>query len=223
MKTNFTSITLTSCVASLSFWTATSTAAIVTYEFTATIATVSGTPFGYSSAQARTQPVTGFFTYNTLTPDVTTLTGRGYYPHTLGGGGFRASFLGTVVTGSATPYVQIEDLSSDTFRFNDGPLGSPAGGLMSVNGSPDNTVRVGMAFTASDSYGVFTSDALPENLAFANPPLANPVSFSHTVSIVDSGGTMLLQMSTLNMVPEPSVAALAALGLAALCVRRRRR
>lgn len=91
---------------------------------------------------------------------------------------------------------------------------------MSVNGLPDNTVRVGMGFTASSA---FTSDALPADLAFAHPPLANPVSFPHTFVIEDSGGRLLLQMSTLNLVPEPSAAALAALGLAAAFLPRRRR
>jgi hypothetical protein len=161
--------------------------------------------------------VTGHFTYDTSTPDVNVADPtRGYYPHSAGGG-FMASFLGTVVTGSATPYVRIENLSSDTFRFSDGLLASPAGGMMSVNGSPDNSVRVGMGFTASSA---FTSDALPVDLAFAHPPLANPVAFPHTFVIEDGAGRLLLQMSTLNVVPEPSAAALVALGLAAAFLRR---
>jgi hypothetical protein len=130
-----------------------------------------------------------------------------------------ASFLGTVVTGSATPYVRIENLSSDTFRFSDGLSGSPAGGMMAVNGTPDGTVRVGMGFTTSNA---FTSDALPLDFPFAKPPLANPVSFPHTFAITDSGGTLLLQLSTLTVVPEPSAAALAAFGLVAVSLRRRR-
>lgn len=217
MKTNFIRIGLLATVGSLAFWTATGTAAVVTFGYTATIATVAGSPFGYSAEQARTHPVTGFFTYDTSTPDVNAAdTTRGHYPHSAGGG-FQANFLSTVVTGSATPYVRIENLSSDTFRFSDGLLGSPVGGMMSVNGAPDNTVRVGMAFTTSNA---FTSDALPVNFAFANPPLANPVSFPHTFVIEDSGGRLLLQMSTLNVVPEPAAAALAALGLAVVFLRR---
>lgn len=219
MNRNFFSKALAGTGAALSFWPATGAAAMVTYEFTATIATVSGTPFGYTTEQARTQPVTESFSYDTNTPDVNLGdTARGWYPHSAGGG-FLATFLGTVITGSATPYVRIENLSFDTFRFFDGTSSSPAGGLMSVNGSPNSTVQVGMAFTSSNA---FTSDALPVNLAFANPPLANPVSFSHTFSIVDSGGTLLLNMSTLNVVPEPSTAALAAVRMAVAFARRRR-
>ncbi len=204
---------------SLALLSATGSAAVVTIGYTATIATVSGSPFGYTADQARTQPVTGHFSYNTNTSDTNTGDpGRGYYPHT-SGGDFVAMFLGTVVTGSATPHVRIENLSSDTFRFSDGLLGSPApGGIMAVNGTPDGTVRVGMAFTASNA---FISDALPLDFPFANPPLANPVAFSHTFSITDSGGSLLLQLSTLTVVPEPSAAALAALGLVAASLRRR--
>jgi hypothetical protein len=220
MNTYFVRIGLLATAGSLVFWPATGTAAVVTFGYTATIATVTGSPFGYSVEQARTQPVTGHFSYDTDTLDTNVADpGRGYYPH-ISGGGFLATFLGTVVTGSATPHVRIENLSSDTFRFYDGPLGSPAGGMMSVNGAPDSTVRVSMAFTASSA---FSSDALPANLAFANPPLANPVSFPHTFVIEDSGGKLLLQMSTLTAVPEPSGAALVALGLAAGCFRRCRR
>ena len=219
MKRSFIKIGMSSTLGLLALLPATNSAAVVTIEYTGTIATVSGSPFGYSAEQARTQPVIGRFTYNTSTPDVNVadLT-RGNYPHTAGGG-FLAEFLGKVVTGSATPYVRIENLSSDTFRFNDGLLASPAGGIMTVNGSPDGTVRVGMAFTTSNA---FTSDALPVHLAFANPPLANPVSFPHTFALEDSGGKLLLQLSTLTVVPEPSAAALASLGVAAGFLRRRR-
>jgi len=157
--------------------------------------------------------------YNTATADVNASAQRGNYPHSFGGG-FLANFLSMTVTGSAAPYVTIEDLASDTFRFNDGATGTPAGGTMSVNGTPDVNVRVAMAFT--DSSGTaFASDGLPQNLAFANPPCTNPINFPHTFSIRDSDGTLLLQMNTLNVVPEPPELALLAPGLSILCGRRR--
>src|SRR4051812_20464338 len=92
-----------------------------TVSFTATVQTVGGTPFGFSTAITGAQ-ATGSFTYNTATADTNPGdTTRGNYPHTGGGGAFTATVGGKTITGSSTPLAQVENLNPDTFRFEDGP------------------------------------------------------------------------------------------------------
>ncbi|MEM7393677.1 MAG: hypothetical protein AAF492_15135, partial [Verrucomicrobiota bacterium] len=105
---------------------------LVTFSFSGTAGTVIGTPFGTNVTFGT--PVSGLFTYDTDTGDVNPAPGRGDYPHT-NNGGFTASFSGLTISGSSTPFVQVEDLNPDTFRFIDGPrLIGNQGGVMSVNG-----------------------------------------------------------------------------------------
>jgi hypothetical protein len=116
--------------------------------------------------------------------------------------------LDTTITGSGTPFVEVENFGSgvsDTFRFLDGPrnIGNQ-GGIMSVNGTPDNKVELGIAF--SDTSGnAFSSDALPNPLPFAVPPLSepSPFFFAHTFSIKDgTNGTLLLQLNSISMAAD---------------------
>lgn len=180
----------------------------VTVNFDARIATVSNTPFGYTSEQAREQQVLGSFMYDLTKADINGTSSRGHYPHTGGGGAFTASFLNTTITGSGTPFVEIENFGggvSDTFRFIDGPrtIGNQ-GGVMSVNGTPDNKVELGIAFTDT-SGNAFSSDALPNPLPFAVPPLSepSPFFFAHTFSIKDgTNGTLLLQLNSISMAAD---------------------
>jgi hypothetical protein len=175
----------------------------VTVEYSAFIATVAGNPFGLD-ASARLAPVSGSFTYETSTPD--TLPGdplRGEYPHKAGGG-FTAEFLGLVMTGSATPLVQVENFTTDVFRYVDGGSGR----VMSLGGVPNPNLGLFIAFV--DSFGAaFSSDALPSTFPFAQPPLGGPpVTFPHTFTLTDGNGTLLLQLSSLTqqpavVVPEP--------------------
>jgi hypothetical protein len=198
----------------------------VTTQYTATATTIVGSPFGYTTT-AGIAPITGFFTYNRATADTNASAQRGDYPHTGGGGAFQAVItngtLNRTITGSGTPFVQIEDLNPDTFRFIDGPRPvGPQGGTMSVNGTPNTSVQLLLAMTDS-SGNAFTNDSLPASFPFARPPLANPApTFPHTFSLVDSGGTLLLQFTSLQPVPEPSVLALTLLGPAAYVIARRR-
>ena len=74
---------------------------------------------------------------------------------------------------------------------------------MSLDGVPDPSVQLLLAFT--DSSGTaFIDDALPTPLPFAVPPLSepNPFFFPHTISLSDSGGTLLLQLNGINMVQQ---------------------
>lgn len=176
----------------------------VTVMYQAHIATISGTPFGFDSS-ARTEIVTGSFTYDRTTGDVSPAdAARGNYPHLGGGGAFQATVLGTTITGSTTPYVQIEDFGagvSDTFRYIDGPrsIGNQ-GGVMNVNGAARQDVQLTIAFTDS-SGNAFTNDSLPFPLPFAVAPLAqpSPFFFPHTFSLKDNSGTMLLQLDSIRM------------------------
>jgi hypothetical protein len=195
----------------------------VTVQYTATVVTVSGTPFGFNSS-IRLAPISGFFTYNrgnvdTLPAD----TARGNYPHTPAfPGAFSAILQGTTFTGSATPFAQVENFAgADTFRFEDGP--SNNAGIMSVNGTPNAVAALFMALT-DGSGNAFANDSLPALFPFARPPLANPApTFPHTFSLSDSGGTLLMQFNTLNAVPEPSALALALVAPGVVAARRWRR
>ena len=178
-------------------------AAPVTFELETHIATVSGNPFGFDNS-VRLEGVSAIVTYETTTADVNSSATRGNYPHTFGGV-FFADVLGIEISGSATPYVQIEDLNPDTFRYIDGPRTiGPAGGIMSVDGIANPDVELLLAFT--DSSGVaFADDSLPNPLPFAVPPLSEPSPsfFPHTISLSDGNGTLLLQLDSIQTAPRP--------------------
>ncbi len=196
--------------------------------FTATVQTVSGTPFGFDSS-IRLAPANGFFLYDTRTADSNPSdTQRGDYRHTAAApGAFRITVNNLTVSGSQTPDVQIENFTgADTFRFIDGPRAvGPQGGIMSANGTPNSNIQLGIAMTDS-SGNAFSSDALPSTFPFAQPPLNSnlPNSFPHTFSLSDANGTLLFQLNSLTQgVPEPSSFLLVLLGPAFVAVGRRAR
>jgi hypothetical protein len=195
----------------------------VTIQYSGTVVTVSGTPFGFTSA-VRTAPITGSFTYDTRTADTSPAdTTRGNYPHTTFPGAFSAVIQGTSFTGSATPFAQVENLNPDTFRFEDGP--SNGGGIMSVNGTPNALAALFIAMTDSAG-GAFSSDALPATFPFAQPPLVNGSNvpqYPHTFSLSDNNGTLLMQLNSINIqpVPEPSSLVLVLVGPGLMALRRR--
>ena len=209
------------CVASTVLLSNTSSSADpVTFNYSAQVATVTGSPiFGVNITIGDT--VTGFFTYESSTPDSNASNDRGDYLH-ISGGAFRASVVGlnTVITGSTTPFVQVENLSSDTFRYIDGA--HPANqvnpdGVMMLNGVPDADIELFLAI--SDSSGsVFVDDSLP------NPfPISMPPNIPHTFSLNDGNATILLQFTSLTPVPEPSTMAILSIGFVAVMATRRRR
>ena len=178
-------------------------AAPVTFELDTYIATVTGNPFGFDNS-VRLENVPATVTYDTSPTDINSSATRGDYPHA-SGGAFFADILGTEITGSSTPFVQIEDLNPDTFRFIDGPRTvGPAGGTMSVDGVLDPDVLLTIAFTDS-SGGAFADDSLPSPLPFAVPPLSqpSPFFFPHTIALSDDNGTLLLQLNDIRMSQSP--------------------
>ena len=173
-------------------------AAVVRIEFTAQISTVAQSPFGLDGS-ARTQMVSGYFQYDTSTPDQGSSAGRGDYLHERNGA-FRIELPSDiVVTGSATPQLQIEDLGSDTFRFQDGlSVFEPTVGAMSVNGVADEELNLTIAITDSSGNAV-NSTAAP--VAFSFTP-----AMPHTFSLSHDAGTLLMQFVTLTVPGGPEVA-----------------
>lgn len=158
----------------------------ITIEITAHVATVSGTPFGIAPAWGT--EVSGTFVFDTSTLDSNPDGDRGDYPHT-GNGAFTVVIEGhaVTVTGSTTPWIQIENLAPDTFRFIDGPRTSgPMGGIMSVNGLADPDIQLRIEVT-DESGAAFDDDSLPVEFPFVLP--GDP----HTFSLKDDQGTLLLQ------------------------------
>ncbi len=178
---------------------ASSEAETIEIRFEATAQTVVGTPFGGTVPRLTT--ATGSFFYQTSTPDTNPSPDRGNYPHS-GGGGFTACFIDKEIKGSATPFVQIENLDPDTFRFIDGPrLVGSQGGIMRVNGVADATIELGIAITDS-SGNAFSDDALPDSFPFYHQ---GPFPWPHTFSLRDSGGTILFQFTRTLPVSLPVI------------------
>ena len=171
------------------------TGSFVTLDFTACIETVAGTPFGVSTADLNAV-VSGLFTYDANATDSNPNIQRGDYQQA--NGFFEVTLPnGSRITGSATPFTQVEDFTaptSDTFRFIDGPrtVGNQ-GGTMSLDGTQDTNIQLHIAM--SDGTGTtFSDDSLPDPFPFVTgniPP--------HTFSLRDdgTGDTVLLQFKTI--------------------------
>lgn len=212
-------------------------AAQVTVLYEAEAFTVTGMPFGVNVPNGTT--VTGSFTYDDTTIDSNGSLGFGDYIHA-SGGGFTAMFTGQDVatnpvniniTGSTTPTVQVNYIPAtgvyDTWRFYDGPrVVGLQGGIMSVNGTPNANVQ---AFFAGSEEDIFSSDALVNPFpSFTFGPLGTPHTFSlgDTVTGNPATGGMLLQITSVETVPEPQsivLGIIASLGGLAMVIRRRRK
>lgn len=188
-------------------------------EYQAKIKTVANNFLGYTHAMDTA--VTGSFVFETSLADSNISdANRGVYNH-VGNGGFSATFnalnagnpLAVTITGSGSPRVTVEYFAgsiNDTWRFNDG---LPNYGTMSVNGSPNADVDLG--FSMSQPV-IFASDA---NI---NPwPLVTFPGIPHTFALSDSNGTILLEITSATVVPEPGTLAL--LTVVAPLIHRRRR
>jgi hypothetical protein len=164
-------------------------AEIITVSYEAEAVTVVKKPFGVEVP--RLTVVTGFFTFDTSTPDDAPSDAfSGEYPHD-GNAGYLASFLGHEVTGSQTPFYWVDlvdgNPQSDTFRIYDGPTAVGfEGGTMAFDGTPDEGIQLFVAITED----VFDDDDL------IDPFPSYDFGFlgtSHTFSLEDDEGTMLLQ------------------------------
>lgn len=191
----------------------------VTFNFVAEVSSLTA-PSVFGINPSLGTEVSGFFTYETSTADSSSSPDRGNYEHAFGGA-FQAdiSGFGTIIEGSATPFVQVENFATDTFRFIDGS--SPFNqvtpdGVMSLNGVPNADVELFLAI--SDSSGtVFSNDALPDPF-----PITMPPNLPHTFSLGDGTETMLLQFTSITPIPEPTMIGLLLFGCALFGIGRRR-
>lgn len=190
-------------------------AAPVRVDFTAEITTVTGNFYGVTSADLG-ETVSGFFQYDTDTPDTRPADlARGWYEHA-GTSDFQVNFVSPAVvvsSGDGTAFVQVEDFGdTDTFRFREGDC-SDCGGPIRVNGLADPDALLNFAFSGA----FFSNDLLPAVFPFDG-------SEPHTMEISGANGTVLLQFQTLTpqAVPEPGTILLTGVALLGLAWTRRR-
>ena len=167
----------------------------MTITFAGEAATVAGNPLGLDMS-ARKAAVSGSFAYRPCLVDSRPQDPqRGEYDHGGGGGPFTLSVAGKTVTGSGNPVVKVEDLNPDTFRWLDGPQlldKDKTKRQMSLDGTANPELKVSLSIT-DGSGAAFASDALPQSF-----PLLDIGSYTHTFSITDGGGTLMLQLSSLT-------------------------
>jgi hypothetical protein len=175
---------------------------LVTVAFTGTVETVApapdaGMPLGFDST-VRLAPVSGSFTYDLrMLDEEPTDPLRGKFEGA-GGTAFSFTLKGHTVTGSGDAIVETENLNPDTFRFLDGPQPLDTDvRTMKFDGADAPALTLSIAITDT-SGAMLTSDALPDPFPMVN--IANSdggFNISHTFSLKDSGGTLLMQLSTL--------------------------
>jgi hypothetical protein len=165
-------------------------AGIVTVLYEAEAVTVVDEPFGIEVP--RLTVVTGYFTFDTSTPDNDPADEYdGEYSHD-GNAGYLASFLGHEVRGSQTPFYWVDLVmnspQSDTFRIYDGPRAVGfEGGTMSFDGTPDEDIELFLAV----SEDVFDDDDLINPFPFYD--FESFIHTPHTFTLEDDQGTILLQ------------------------------
>jgi hypothetical protein len=166
----------------------------VTVKFDGSVVTVSGSPFGLLPADVLDTPVTGSFTYDLGVAD--TLWSNAFYSlydHE----GWSAPFVldvgGRTITGSGMPVVTIE-LFSHTFRWVDGPqiLDESEFRVCSVDGVMDPSIQIDLSITP-ETFEPFPDDDLPAEFPFVGLDLYGT---SITFSVIDSAGTLLMQLDS---------------------------
>ena len=170
----------------------------VTVAYTGTIATVSGTPFGFDSS-IRTAAVHGTFTFDPDVPDDDADDPmRSTWTH-LGNGGFTFEIDGQtlLVSGSGAPIVS-EELYSYTWRFEDGPDASDdtTDRTMDLNGVADPDVDMGLSITGGSDTPWLTDAALQAW------PAMDPHDYAITFSVEDENGLFLMSLDTCAEVAE---------------------
>jgi hypothetical protein len=169
---------------------------LIGFSFTGEVVTVArkggtGLPLGFDGT-VRTEKITGSLGYDPTLPDITAAGDRGKY-QSIVGSSFTLTVKGKTITGTTRALMEVENLvSSDTFRFRDGPQ------------FLDNTVRImkldgvdapmlSLFIAISGDATLWASDKLPDPF----PPI-DPTKVAHTFSLEDEGGTLLLQLDTLT-------------------------
>lgn len=155
------------------------------------VATVSGSPLGFSDS-IRESRVSGTMSWNRAARDTDDDPDRGLYDHH-GAGAFSLSVGSRTVGGSGWSQVEVEDMSSDTFRFVDGAsVWGEEDRVMTIDGRDDT--ELGVWFAVTDGSGeAFSDDGLPTSW-----PFGEITDLPHTFSIEDGGGTLLLQLDVLG-------------------------
>jgi hypothetical protein len=173
---------------------------LVTVAFTGKVVTVAqapdaGMPLGFDST-VRLAPVSGSFTYDLRIFDSEPADPlRGKYQHD-GTSAFSFAIKGHTVAGSAKALVETEDLNPDTFRFLDGPQADTIVRTMKLDGADAPALKLVIAIT--DGAGaMLTSDALPDPFPTIDIANKNNFNISHTFSLQDNGGTLLMQLDSL--------------------------
>jgi hypothetical protein len=164
----------------------------INYEGTAV--TVAQNPLGLDDS-VRTSPVSGFFQYLPCLPDSEPdRPERGEYDHPHSGD-FLFTIGSVTVTGSGHPMVIVENYDPDTFRFKDGPQLLDENKdlrVMSLNGT--RTPDLDLHYSITDGTGAaFSDDKLPKLF-----PMLNMENYTHTFSLSDDGGTMLMQITSMT-------------------------
>jgi hypothetical protein len=174
----------------------------VTYKFTGKVTTLTSSPLGLDK-QANGALVSGSFTYDLgLVDDLPSDPERGKYQR-----GGATAFTLTVssaggartVTGSGKAIVVIENLSPDTLRFLDGPQSDGVVRTMKIDGVDAPALKVALAITDTSVGGGFlASDALPTFVPYIDIANKDTFNVSHTFSVEDSGGALLLRLDSIK-------------------------
>lgn len=169
----------------------TARAELVTVRYEAEASTVVDQPFGIDVP--RLTVVRGFFTYQSDTPDQNPGDLRRGSFKPVVSWGFRAEFLGHVVSGSNRATGSTETFGH-TLRFNDGGDSSDTGD-MSFDHVPTADLALGFAIVGGPDD--LPTDQLPKVFRFDRSP--------HTFSLGDDLGRMLLQFRSFSQVVETTI------------------
>lgn len=162
--------------------------------FVGTVATVAGTPFGFTPAEVGDTAIAGSFTYDLGVADARWADPLySEFDHQGWDAGFVIDVGGRTVTGSGMPVVTIE-LFSHTFRWVDGPqlLDEGEFRVCSVDGGPDPEIQLHLSVTPTDGSVPFADDSLPADFPFIGADLEATTAI--TFSVEDAAGTLLMEL-----------------------------